>query len=438
MQKKIIHLLTAFLSCVVFAHTGWASSSLPFNFNFKKEAGILTRPEAPNTLSSDRYPILVHYSQASSDDYARSVLNYLETAWEREFITMGFRVPLADHGEGGDDRFDLYISPDLDPGVGGYTGFSGFENETPLADAYGYIVIATNLNPKLIRGVIAHELFHASQMAYDWWESLSFAEGSSVWIVQHIFPDEDIFWRYYKFFNAEPHRSLDFVSLKSPYQYGTGIFYQFLDEHFGQGKFGLAAGQFIKLIWEQTGQNTFENEPNFLQTINKLLGGRNFNFEALRFAWSEFAVWRLLVGKLSDGRHLAGSEKWENSEPVVDQTVQLSDTAVEGVSQKPNEPLSHAYIAVDLPENCSSNLRVRASGAEGFQYSWRLISYRQKSVKIGDLVQSIDDHQIEINQQVDSADRTFLIVSVLPFDGYDPASSDKKSSLFRFEFQLTE
>jgi hypothetical protein len=406
--------------------------SLPFANSGR--VSIKTRPNAPLHLESSRFPVVVRFPETVKVEYAQKVLIHLEEAWHQEFDVMGFRCPLPDHGDGGDDRFDLYVTTDLDPGIGGYTSFSGFEDATSLADAYGYVVIANELQDRLIRGVIAHELFHASQMAYDWWEHLSFAEGSAVWIVQHVFPDEDIFWRYYKFFNAEPHRALDFVSLKAPFQYGTGMFYQFLDERFGINE-GLSPGVFVRRVWQNTGQGGYANQPNFLQTINKELHGSANDFQALSAAWAEFGVWRLLVGRLSDGHHFPNAQRWEKTEPVFDTVVPSSDRGLSGVSRVPNEPLSHSYVLFERSDAGDENYQIAVGGSIGFKYAWRAVTFDEHGVRESKTQESEGEDLVTIDVDTTRASKIILVVSVLPGDEYNPEVSPKPSAHYHYEFR---
>jgi len=400
-------------------------------FDTWRHNAIQTRPNAPLFIKSDRFPLVVRFPETVKTDYAQKVLAHLEEAWRQEFDVMGFRPPLPDHGEGGDDRFDLYISTDLEPGVGGYTSFSGFEESTTAADAFGYVVIANDIVDRLLRGVIAHELFHASQMAYDWWEHLSFAEGTSVWIVKHVFPDEDIFWRYYKFFNAEPHRSLDFISLKSPFQYGTGMFYQFLDERFGITQ-GRAPGTFIKNIWQDTGQAGYVNQPNFLQTINQNLGGKIRVFNDLSAAWTEFGVWRLLVGSLSDSRHFPNADKWEKTEPQFDTIIAATEKNTSGTSRNGNEPLSHSYILFERSDEGEKNHHLSTEGAPGFHYTWQVITFDANGVQESRVLKSRGSEPVDLDFMTINASKIILVVSVLPGDDYNPETSPKPSAHYGY------
>jgi hypothetical protein len=307
------------------------------------------RPDFVASVASERYAIVVHYQDGVDPAYASEMLGYVETAWTREFNEMGFLPPLPDGELGGDARFDVYIVTDLDPGIGGYAGFSGFYDPTPRADAVGYLVINNAIAPLLRRFVVAHELFHASQMAYDWWEDLAFMESSATWITERVFPDDDIYWRYFPFFNAEPYKALDFISIQSPYQYGMGMFPLFLDEKFG------GDGSFIRRVWEASAQDDMTNEPDFLDAVESLTGGTPAVADLLR----EFGVWRLLVGDRSAHGLFAERAKWDRRvTPFMELDVGSAVAAVRGTLVQGMQPLSHAFLAFDRDPAAAATLRI--------------------------------------------------------------------------------
>ncbi len=310
--------------------------------------GLLNvRPNADASLSSKDFPLTIHWPAAVSEDYAREILAYAEASWRKQFFEMGFILPLPDGNLGGSSNLDIYLSTDLDPGIGGYAGFSGYNEETPRQDAFGYLVINNNIDPRIRRFVVAHEMFHLSQMAYDWWEDLSFMEASATWIVDHVFPDENIYWRYFPFFNAEPYTALDYISIKNPYQYGAALFTTFLDESYGQGD-----GQLIRKIWEGSIQNDIDNEPDFLDSIESILGPGL----PMKDIYTAFGTWRLLTGSRSKYGLFREGTLWdERLDPWLE-----FDTKVSSISQTPVPyspiqkivgPFAHSYLRIenDIP-----------------------------------------------------------------------------------------
>lgn len=314
------------------------------------------RPAAVGVVESRHLPVRVHYQAGVTEEHAKEILEISEISWDRMFREMGFRAPLADFGEGGSDAYDVYVVTDLPNGVGGYTGFSGFDESTTRADAYGYTVVADDLRPQYIRGVVAHELFHASQMAYDWWEHISFMEGSSTWIVDQVFPDEDFYWRYFTYYNKKPWQALNFISLADPYQYGTGMFLTYLDEKYGEGD-----GAFLREVWEHAEQDDFTNEPDYLDVMDEMLEARG----GLKTAFHEFAEWRLIVGTRDDGEHFREGGTWtELIDPWLDFDGAAPGKGVQTSLVQPLQPFSHAFIRLTSMADGWSPVRFRAETEE--------------------------------------------------------------------------
>ncbi len=308
-----------------------------------KSGSISVRPPADNSLNSSEFPLTVHWPHAITEEYAKEILGYAEASWRKEFLEMGFALPHSDGNLGGSGNLDIYLTTDLDPGIGGYAGFSGFNEETSRQDAYGYLVINNNIDPRIRRFVVAHEMFHLSQMAYDWWEDLSFMEASATWIVDHVFPDENIYWRYFPFFNAEPYTALDYISIKNPYQYGAALFTTFLDEKYGRGD-----GQFIRKIWEGSIQDDIDNEPDFLDSLEATLE----HGTTLEDAYAEFGTWRLLTGSRSTKGYFREGALWDQRvDPWFEYSAPISSIAADPAQlttvQKDVGPFGHAFLRIE-------------------------------------------------------------------------------------------
>lgn len=294
------------------------------------------RPPEVGYVDSLSLPLRVHYQETVSEAYAKEILAAAEASWRKMFQEMGFLAPLPDLMEGGSDAYDFYVVTNLPQGVGGYTSFSGFDEASPRQDAYGYTVVSHDLKPLYLRGVVAHELAHGSQMAYDWWESISFMEATSTWITEHAFPDEDFYWRYYVYFNRKPWQALNFVSLADPYQYGAGMFLSFLDEAYGHGD-----GVFVRGIWEKAVQDDITNEPDYLDVIDHDLDGQG----GLKAAFLKFAEWRLVVGSRDDGYHFREGKIWgESVDPFFDVDGMIPAMEDFAALAHPLQPYSHAFL----------------------------------------------------------------------------------------------
>jgi hypothetical protein len=155
---------------------------------------------------------------------------------------LGFRRPMSDAtvpgDNGGDARFDVYLldfagSADGSfqregcDGAGHCAGYIVQENDFA---GYGY-PNATVGN----RVLSSHELFHAVQAAYDNDETTIVGEGTAVWATERFDPTLHDLEGFAGGYLSRPDRSL-YLPLPGPvdaFSYGSGIFFQFLSERFG-------------------------------------------------------------------------------------------------------------------------------------------------------------------------------------------------------------
>jgi hypothetical protein len=133
----------------------------------------------------------------------------METVWDIEINRLGWPAPVADEGEGGDTRFDVYLIELFSQGLGGYVspdgGFVGDNPATPqteLQAAYGYLVLDNDYidpNPpaglrvwppdQWVEIIAAHEFNHVLQIGINgsqgmnWWY-----ESTANWMETQVFP----------------------------------------------------------------------------------------------------------------------------------------------------------------------------------------------------------------------------------------------------------
>src|SRR6185436_10226015 len=88
--------------------------------------------------------------------------------------------------------------------------------------------------------------FHAIQAAYKSGQGSIVDEGTAVWATEKFDPSLTDFENFIKGYLSRPDRSLDkpLPDPVDPFSYGSAIFFQFLDERFGD--------QAIKNLWEET------------------------------------------------------------------------------------------------------------------------------------------------------------------------------------------
>ena len=154
------------------------------------------RPAAPDALTLAH--VVVHYDPGrpnSAPSDAQVTGSAVETAWDRIVVggagpnNMGFRRPPPDGTTGsGQDLLDVYLTP--------HPTEDNFDGGTVLVDENGqtYMVITPKDRGEGIRGLAAHEFFHAVQHAYTYGFG-AFTEGTANWasglVVQTTFGGDE-------------------------------------------------------------------------------------------------------------------------------------------------------------------------------------------------------------------------------------------------------
>ncbi|MBN1678662.1 MAG: hypothetical protein JW966_00125 [Anaerolineae bacterium] len=239
----------------------------------------------------------------STPDWVEEVGRVMEDVWSVEINSEGWPAPLPDRGEGGDERFDVYLMELFSNNIAGYVspdgGFVGDNPNTPGKEtqaAYGYMVLDNDFvdpNPPAslkvwpaadwLRIIASHEFNHAAQIAINGTHAMRwFYESTANWMETQVFPNLPD--------NLE---SADAV-FKSPdtcimryggvnrvesglHWYGMWVFNQMLSEQYGSS--------IIRDIWLAMGSG-YGYEP-FDSVFEK--HGTSFEAEMERFA-----LWVLL------------------------------------------------------------------------------------------------------------------------------------------------
>ncbi|MBN1200232.1 MAG: hypothetical protein JXJ20_00110 [Anaerolineae bacterium] len=146
----------------------------------------------------------------STPDWVEEVGRVMERIWDAEINTGGWPAPIPDKGEGGDERFDIYLMELFSKNMAGYVspdgGFVGDNPATPRTEsqaAYGYLVLENDfVDPSppsglkvwppddWLRIIAAHEFNHVLQIgingshSMNWWY-----ESTANWMETQVFPD---------------------------------------------------------------------------------------------------------------------------------------------------------------------------------------------------------------------------------------------------------
>lgn len=255
---------------------------------------LQSRPTAVGHLDSPTYPIRVHYETEGVGARAPEVLTLVEDAWALLVDDMGFPAPLPDEGEGGDERFDLYL---------GFVGFAGaltiahedVSDTDGRAATYAYVHLSPTLDENAMPTFVHHEMAHVVQFALDLKESLMLAEASAVAYERLALPDIDGWADSLGDFQSYPQAPLftngiDWAPLAGAdtlYEFGAALFLLYLEQEHGD-----LDGTLVRRLWEASVQpeSTGENEPDWLDALADVSGA------SIDDLVLDFASWRVLLG----------------------------------------------------------------------------------------------------------------------------------------------
>ncbi len=254
--------------------------------------------------------VCVHYVVSSTDtatqSWAETTLAVMESVWNFEIATMGYRAPAPDGARGTDTnrpetvgKFDVYLS---NIGGDGYYGYCAGEAKVPgqsLRES-GYCVLDNDftefvLNPtSSLKVTAAHEFFHAIQFNYDALEDRWLMEATATWMEERYadsINDNRQFLRFGQ--SSKPGVPLDtFGGLT---HYGNWLFFERLSRKYGTDS--------VRSIWNRldatrgkTDQYSVQAIKNFLQAEGTTLPKFYVHFAAGNLSpakhYSEGSVYR--------------------------------------------------------------------------------------------------------------------------------------------------
>lgn len=255
---------------------------------------------------------IIHYTLTGNDattlQWAQSTAAFAEESWSAASNAQ-WALPPADNGNGGDNRYDIYIR-----NLPLHNGITLWEDPSPNPYLNGYsswIEIRRDPIPNepvsdldRLKVLVAHEFHHACQLRYtlpasnDVW----FNENTSVLMEKVIYPQIN-YLQYRLLDPVSPLLSPEFAINKDTdfYQYPGGLWPLFLNEFYNDN----AA---TRKIWEMAGNNP---TMQILPVINTTLE-EEFSSD-LTIAVKQYAVWRYFTGSRADGGHFSDAAIWPTS-----------------------------------------------------------------------------------------------------------------------------
>lgn len=196
--------------------------------------------------------ICVHWVPKSRDSrngakrsYARKTLKAM-THVHKKYVAAGYRKPYSDHGRGGNNKPDVYLSQ---IGTAGYYGYCTSDDPTPPrhGGTWGYCVLDNDYRAsefpahtplENMKVTAAHEYFHNVQFAHDYGEDNWFMEATATWAEDEVYDsiNDNAFYLPHGPI-SNPLTPLD--SFKDLFHYGTWVFFRYLTDRYGTKVAGM-------------------------------------------------------------------------------------------------------------------------------------------------------------------------------------------------------
>ena len=250
---------------------------------------ILQRPGTDTSIVSPEGHFRIHFYKTGSQAPNYSVDSLAiaaDSSWNFEVNSLGFPPPPSDNGEGGDNKYDIYIDnlgnyygqttpeTEISPGSGKYISYTEIDNDFP-----GFYTTGINA----ARVTIAHEFHHAIQVGNYILRSsdLYFYELTSTSMEIFVYTSIPDYVNYLpSYFN---NTDINFTNQDG---YDIAIWNLFLKDNFGYG--------IIKRQWE------LMPSMRALAAINTSLteNGSSFGKAFVQFGvWTYYTNYRAITGE---------------------------------------------------------------------------------------------------------------------------------------------
>jgi len=330
-----------------------------FKSGIKLARPTLSGPESCIVRTNFR----VHYTTSGSDAttpaYAESTANYIEYSWRKQVDTLGWIAPPPDGGEGGDDRYDIYIQG-LQEGIMGYCAPESYYPNPYPDGATSYIGIDNNLSFRDLRIVCAHEFNHASQNRYSYLEGNWWQENCATWMEDVCYDEIN---QYLDYFNwsidplDSPHKPI--TCDEDLYEYAGCLWPMFLAERYGINC--------PRIAWVKMGEISGENT---ISGINSALA----NFSAnLTNALKEYGVWRYFTGSRADTTYHFSESNLMPTSRILRSHSSYPASGDQG-SYAPSGPGGTNYI--QFSSGGTNYLRTIFDGQDSYLWSASAIGYK--------------------------------------------------------------
>jgi hypothetical protein len=280
------------------------------------------------------------------------------------YAAAGYRAPMSDGTAGGDARLDIYL---VDFGAAGHPELYGFCDASELpaqngpynAPAYcafdhDFASVPQRSWIENLKVTAAHELFHATQFAYDYTEDAWFMEATATWAEDEVY-DEINDNRQYLAASPlrQPAQALDQFDA-SGRQYGEWIFFRYLSERFPEAQGELPV--IVRKIWERADSSRGPRYDSYsIQAVSRELASRGTD---LRRVYAQFGA-----ANRQPGRHYEEGSSYPKARAARSwtfrpkrhdthwQVAKVDHLATKTVQVKPSRSMKRwrLRVVVDLP-----------------------------------------------------------------------------------------
>lgn len=256
---------------------------------------LLQRPGGDQSQCFDT--VCVHWYSSGQDKSTQSYVNKVANIAQhvlQTYADAGYRAPEADGSRGGNGKLDIYLQDLGDQGLYGYCDSDDPPADKGPYDAPAYCSFDNDYSSSQfpaqtplenLEVTAAHELFHAVQFAYDYYEDRWFMEATAAWAEDELYTDVNDNLQYLvESPLSQPTKSMDHFETYGVRQYGDWIFFRYLTEHWPDAEGGLPT--VIRDIWERADGSEGAPDDYSIQAIKHVLAGLGTD---LRTVWADFA-----------------------------------------------------------------------------------------------------------------------------------------------------
>lgn len=257
-------------------------------------ARLLARPATTRSQCYDT--VCVHWyasgKNAAKPAYVAQVATTAQSVLAT-YAAAGYRAPEPDGTKGGNAKLDIYLQDLGSQGLYGYCTSDDPPSSKGPYDAPAYCAFDNNYSEfpthtplENLQVTAAHEIFHAVQFAYDYYEDSWFMEATATWAEDELYDNVNDNLQYLPESPlAQPGKSMDHFERTGVRQYGDWIFFRYLTEQDPAAAGGLPT--LIRDMWERADGAAGGPNDYSMQAVQRVLADRSDDLSAV---WAQFAA----------------------------------------------------------------------------------------------------------------------------------------------------